>query len=222
MSEPQGILGEVLAYGARVRTAPYTDELRAGDAIDAGIVQILDSNLSHLSRELLHQLGTAIGSDSALEQKTSYSGLEDVDTPTNAQSVVDVIAWTRAVSFCWGPFDLTQDRIGSDGATQMRSVTACVDAIGGTASSLTLIVAVTQGPGIPRSDNVIGYASASASSGRAQNQLTATVGPVAFGQRRARADGSEFAAFADLWVWVGWLSTSGTDRIIAADAWESR
>lgn len=221
MSEPQGILGEVLAYGARVRTAPYTDELRTGDAIDAGIVQILDSNLSHLSRELLHQLGTAIGSDSVLEQ-TSYSGLEDVDAPTNAQSVVDVISWTRAVSYCWGPFDLTQDRVGSDGTAQMRSVTACVDAIGGSSSSLTLIVAVTQGPGTPRSDNVIGYASASASSGRAQNQLTATVGPVAFGQRRARGDGSEFAAFADLWVWIGWLSTSGSDRVIAADIWESR
>lgn len=221
MSEPQGILGEVLAYGARVRTAPYTDELRTGDAIDAGIVQILDSNLSHLSRELLHQLGTAIGSDSVLE-KPSYSGLEDVDAPTNAQSVVDVISWTRAVSYCWGPFDLTQDRIGSDGTAQMRSITACVDAIGGTSTSLTLIVAVTQGPGIPRSDNVLGYASASASSGRAQNQLTATVGPVAFGQRRARGDGSEFAAFADLWVWVGWLGTSGSDRVIAADIWESR
>lgn len=221
MSEPQGILGEVLAYGARVRTAPYTDELRAGDAIDAGIVQILDSNLSHLSRELLHQLGTAIGSDSVLEQ-TSYVGLEDLDEPTNAGSVVDVIAWTREVSFCWGPFDLTQDRIDSDGAAQTRNVTACVDAIGGTSSSLTLLVAVTQGPGIPRSDNVVGYASASASSGRSSNQLTATLGPIAFGQRRARADGGEFAAFADLWVWVGWLSTSGTDRIIAADIWESR
>ena len=99
MSEPQGILGEVLGYGARVRTPPYTDELRKGDAIDAGIVQILDSNLSHLSREFLHQLGTAIGGDSVLEQQ-SYTGLEDVDEPTNPASPVDAIAWTREVAFC--------------------------------------------------------------------------------------------------------------------------
>lgn len=220
MSEPQGILGEVLAYGARVRTPPYTDELRQGDAIDAGIVQILDSNLSHLSREFLHQLGTAIGGDTIPEQQ-SYGGLEDIDEPTNPASPVDGIAWTRGVSFCWGPFDLTQDRV-DEGAAKLRKITACVDAVGGTASSLTLILAVTQGEGIPRDENVVGYATRYASSGRATNELTVSPADVAFGQRRSRAGGSEYAAFADLWVWLGWLSTSGSDRIIAADVWETR
>lgn len=220
MSEPQGILGEVLAYGARVRTPPYTDELRQGDAIDAGIVQILDSNLSHLSREFLHQLGTAIGGDGTLEQQ-SYNGLEDVDKPTNPASPVDGIAWTRDVAFCWGPFDLTQDR-PDEGATKLRKIMACVDAVGGTSSSLTLILAVTQGEGIPRDENVVGYATKSASSGRASNEITATLGEIALGQRRSRAGGSEYAAFADLWVWLGWLSTSGADRIVAADIWETR
>lgn len=220
MSEPQGILGEVLGYGARVRTPPYTDELRKGDAIDAGIVQILDSNLSHLSREFLHQLGTAIGGDSVLEQQ-SYTGLEDVDEPANPASPVDAIAWTREVAFCWGPFDLTQDR-PDEGATRLRNITACIDAIGGTSSSLTLIVAVTQGEGVPRDENVVGYATKSASSGRATNEITVSVGRIAFGQRRARAEGDAYAAFADLWVWVGWQSTSGSDRVIAADIWETR
>lgn len=221
MSEPQGILGEVLAYGARIRTPPYTDELRQSDAIDAGIVQIIDSNLSHLSREFLHQLGTAIGGDDAPSQQHSYNGLEDVDEPTSPASAVDAIAWTRAVSFCWGPFDLTQDR-PDDGAAKLRNVMACIDAVGGTSSSLTLILAVTQGEGIPRDENVIAYATKYASSGRASNEITATLGEVAFGQRRARAEGGEYAAFADLWVWVGWLSTSGSDRIVAADVWETR
>lgn len=220
MAEPQGPLGEVLTIARRVHTVAYTSELRQGDAIDSGIISILDSNLSHLSREFLHQIGTAIGSDSPLEQN-SFANLEDLDQPANAAALVDAIAWTRNVAFCWGPFDLIADRPESN-TQRPRAVSVSVDAIGGTSGSLRLIVALTQGESIPRSDTVLAYGAQYVNSGRSTTTITVKPSPWVQGQQRSRADGSEFAAWSDLRVWLGWQSTSGTDRVITADVWESR
>lgn len=220
MAEPQGALGEVLKIARRVHTPAYTSELRKGDAIDSGIIAILDSNLSHLSREFLHHLGTAIGGDAPLEQN-SFANLEDLDEPANAASLVDSIAWTRAVAFCWGPFDLTADRPES-AALRPRAVSVSVDAIGGTASSLRLIVALAQGEAVPRSETVLAWGAQYVNSGRGVTTLTVKAPTWTQGQQRARADGSAYAAWSDLRVWLGWQSTSGTDRVIAADVWESR
>ena len=158
------ILGQVLDYGARVRTPAYTDELRKGDAIDSGITMILDSNLSHLARESLHQLGTAIGKGGSLEAN-AFNGIEDLDEPTNPSSNVEDIAWTRVDSFCWGPFDLTIDRVTDDG-NEPRKILFYVDASAGSTGTLTLFGAVTQGSGNPRVENLLGFATATPSTAR--------------------------------------------------------
>lgn len=220
MAEPDGILGEVLSYGARVRTPVYTDELRADDAIDAGIIQIIDSNLSHQARESLHQLGTAIGSDSILEQNP-FDGLEDVVEETSPASGVEEIPWTRVAAWCWGPFDLTQDRLEADGA-QLRKVVIYLDADAASWSSLRLYAAVTQGVGTPRSESVLAFVSQSATSGRAMNEIALSPSLVESVLKRSRPDGDEYAAQTDLYVWLGWKSSDGSDRVIAATVWESR
>jgi hypothetical protein len=216
----QGILGETFNAGYRVRTPPYTDELRAGDAVDSGIVMILDQNLSHVSRELLHHLATAIVSGDALPQSV-FADLEDLDTPANTASPVERLAWSRLDSVCWGPFDLTQDRVETTG-DELRSVVMYVDCLAGGTGTLTLVGAITQGTGTPRDENLVTFTSVVPTTTRGRVEVALTPARVAFARRRARPSGSEYAAFTDLWLWLGWQSTSGGDRVIAVDVWETR
>lgn len=214
------ILGEVLDYGTRVRTPAYTDELRKGDAVDSGIVMILDSNLSWLARESLHQLGTAIGSDDSLDQ-TPFDEFEDIDSPANTSSNVEELGWTRRDSYCWGPVDLTIDRVTSDG-NEPRKIIFYVDCTAAGAGTLILYGAVTQGPGTPRTENLLGIVTVEADTVRERSRVEVLPQRLSVSRRRARPEGDEYAGFSDVWLWLGWKSTSGGDRIIAVDVWETR
>jgi hypothetical protein len=216
----QGILGEVLDEGRRLHTS--TGEWVDGQAIDAGTAQIVDSNLSQLARESLHHLGTAFGPGQIGSQiGTGYASLIDLAPETNAISWPQSVAWVQSAGLCWGPFDLTQDRVTTDG-NMLRKVRIYVDTFAGTGSSLTVYGAITQGAGIPRDSNTIAVNRAVASNGRGTVTFELAPTRVTPSARRSRATPTESAAFLDLYVWLYFAATDANDAIYSASCWETR
>ena len=219
----QGILGEVLPQGRRLRVAS-TNVWLNGDSIDAGTAIILDSNLSQQARESLHHLGCALGPGLLVSQSqtSEFAYLLDQASPTNAASQVEQVGWTQARSMCFGPFDLTYDRRTTDGQTP-RSVHVVVDCDASTTSSLVLYAALTQGPAIPTPTTVLGYSRLVVPTASRARQ-TLIVGSVAAQQtvRRAQQSPSEPTSYLDAYVWLAWRATSASNYIYAIDCWEAR
>lgn len=217
----QGILGEVLPQERRLCTASTSVWLN-GDSIDAGTAMILDSNLSQQARESLHHLGTAIGPGVVYSNTGSFADLLDQVTPTNPAAPLQEISWAQRTTVCFGPFDLTCDKRTDDGNVP-RSIRVWIDVNKGASESLTCYAAVTQGPGIPTPEIIVGSTSFILSgSGRAGLQLEMSITPFAPSTRRSSQSPYETSPYADLTVWVAWRSTNVADAVYAVSAWEVR
>lgn len=216
----QGVLGEVLNEGRRLHTS--TGEWVDGQAIDAGTAQIVDSNLSQLARESLHHLGSAFGPGQIGTQiGNGYAALVDLSSVTNASSWPQAVAWVQSAGMCWGPFDLTQDRVTTDG-NALRKVRIHADVYGGTGSSLTVYAAITQGSGVPRDENTVAVNRAVAASGRGTVTMDLTPTRVPPSTRRSRVTPTESSAFLNLYVWLFFHGTDSNDAAYSASCWETR
>ena len=221
----RGILGETLSQDRRIHT-PTASEFAAGIALDAGTIQIIDSNLSWVAVESLHDIGNIIGPGQLYASAVGrgYAGLNDLAQPDNPTRC-EKIAWNISTAAALGPFDLTIDRVAADG-NQPRKVKVMFDCSGGGASSLTVLAAITSGFVVPTNEECLAFAEASVT-GASQTVLTLT--PRRFDYETptmqtgtASIDQSFPGAFANLYVWCGWYATNAADTIYSISAWEQR
>lgn len=217
----QGILGDVLNIDRRLHTPAATSGSKA-EPVDSGLIMIVDSNLSVVARESLHHLATGLGQGtlSASAVGRGFANLNDASQPSNP-SGIDEIAWTIKTAMMFGPFDLCNDRVESDGNFPRKIVCACY-AASAAASSLRLYAAVTQSPETPNDANVLAFGYLTASTLLEQQRITLVPRRFTPGQRRDRESLSSVSAFANLFVWLGWYATNAADRLYTVSVWESR
>ena len=216
----QGILGEVLDIGYCLHT-PTSGELAAGDALDAGTVQIVDSNFSHLARENLHHLVTAFGPGVGINNDPAgFTSLLDSGAPTTT-TAVDSISWSPAVAQRFGPFDLTSDRIAAAG-NMPRKIRVRVDRVGAVSTSLILYAAITPDDSIPTEPTVLAWSRSAVSSGRGRTEITLSPARHAMRSQRSRSSPAEVSVWSAIYLWVGWYATDAADAVISISAWELR
>lgn len=221
----RGILGETLSQDRRIRT-PTASEFAAGIALDAGTIQIVDSNLSWTAVESLHHIGNVIGPGQLYSSTVGrgFANLNDLAQPDNP-SRCDKISWTINTAAVLGPFDMTMDRVAADG-NQPRKVKVMFDCSGGGASSLTVLAAITSGFVPPTNEECLAFAESAVTGA---SQVTLTLTPRRFDYESPAAqtgtaaiDQSFPGAFANLYLWCGYWATNAADTIYGISAWEQR
>lgn len=225
-----------------VATWPWRD----GRSVDAGTAHIVHNNLSHLSERNLRHIANLQGPGAVLGYANTNASnaylarnIQDAQRPADGTTGVDLkllqISWDRTYDCLMaGPIpavgvNLQTDPLGYvPRAIRIRVVGAKTLPTG----YLYFVTALTLGPVPP---NLVRPLVVSGSS-----DYTA-VGPVTFEvaslvptgpilptrEFTSRPDGATTTRVADLYVWVGWLTTNtdGTpanqDRVYSVDIWET-
>ena len=222
------INGEVLTINRRLKHSAGSS-LGDGEPVSSGVAMILDSNLSHLQVESVRHLGTCLLPSAAAYQGSGYGQIIDrVKPPSGGDVGASIISWSHKVSRVFGPHDIVADRDLGDGRRVLRKVRVKIRAYSATGSSLSLHTALMVGPLPPHQDSAtpIVMDSATPGAGIATTTLTLTAdGSFRPAETQLCRGGSEDPAssvFAGLHVWVGWLSTSASDRLVSISVYEVR
>lgn len=210
--------------------------VRDDRAIDAGAAMIFHNNLSHAASEALRHLFDWVRGGT-LSQVDGWTGVVDASNPGTGG--LANISWSPVVSCCWGPFFAIEDRISlasdtptppSPGVAVPRKIALEVEAKSGALGTLNLYPAVTAGwdPQLPYLGTVW---DTTYSPGTSLAVTTTTIAiprplspsaPVRSRPAAGAASGGAEATVLPYWIWLGWRSTSGSDKILAVTAYETR
>ncbi len=252
-----GLIGERLDEAATPagqyrRVPPIADSwLADGRPLDAGTVQCIDSNLSHLSFEGLRHLYSGPGFGGLKSVGHGWNSLVDgspmagytigVIEPTGLAQEAE-ISWSQAIARRSGPFPGIQDRALVTGGAALRTVRIIVRAKSGTNAfpiysalgsllfsrySLDMYFALTRSSA-PPDQGLLAFAKVNiAATTDTQFEVALSAPEGLTGGRapwRCRADATAGAVqtqVPEYWVWVGCRSCHADDAHIATSVFES-
>lgn len=198
--------------------------IRDNKPIGSNVAMALHNNASHLANDNVRHLAWWEG-NTGLSQVSGWSGLRDGAAP-DASQPADVeweISWTRVVAKHFGPFMGIQDRLGTDGAPLLRRIVVEVDVA---PTSIVLYAAIMAGfAPLPPYNGPLVISRTSPSSGINTISLDATSTLPAAEPIACRPAATTYGALAYpswFWVWVGWKSASGADKIKSISVYEQR
>lgn len=230
-------LGETIYTDARYIKHPAgsgATHLDDGAPLDAGTIQIVDSNLSTLARcnarHLVWDPGFGTGGLVLNDGGRGYDGDDDVGIPPTADFTgaerYSLISWDARTARHYGPIFAVDDALLAGGVPGYgpRTVRVDVDCVSTTGTSLTLLAALTAGFTYP-SDDRLAFASNVPAAGRSVVTLTLTPAGVDEYRagRRCRASGTGTTIYStplEVYLWVGWCRTQAGDGVIAISAAE--
>lgn len=206
-------------------TAPLIDNRPLG----ANVAMVLHNNVSHLCNENLRHLAWWQGAY-GLQQNNGWTvGPRDATQPNSETSsgVESEISWSRLVSHHFGPFCGVQDRRGPRDEALLRRIVVDVDFTNAATAGFNLYAAITQGfvPTPPYAGVVAVTKLTDPGTGVQTINLDATATIPRDAGIACRPNNGYAAATAYpvwFWVWVGWYSTDGGDRINAVSIYEQR
>lgn len=215
--------------GRYIRLPPAaSSHLADANPLAANYAMRAHNNLSVLALQQCRPLAWWSG-NATLSQTSGYSGLIDGFEPEASDTTAGdehEISWSPTVSRHFGPFIGVQDRRGASGEGLLRRVVFEVEVTN--AGSLALYIALTEGrQPLPPSLGYIAFEKKTGpSSGVNTYSLDATA-PLAASEplacrNAASTSGAASSRAAVYWAWVGWLSTSGGDRIRSISLYEQR
>lgn len=223
--------------GRYVRQPPAASSHLGDDyPLAANFAMRQQQNISHAAEQDHRHLFTWVRGG-ALSQTDGWGGIVDASNPGTGG--LATIPWSPAVSRRWGPYFAIEDRVALaadvpappvPGEAVARKVAFEVHARSGTGSSLTIYLAMTAGldPQLPLLGTVWDTTFSPGTTLAVTTKTIALAVPLAVATPvRARPStgagrgGSEVSVLP-YWLWLGWRSTSGSDLILSATAYETR
>jgi hypothetical protein len=232
-------VGEYFAAKYIKHPAP-SNWLANGEGLDAGSVQIIDSNVSWLCRESVRHLFWVPGPGSVTTYQNAsdvYASIEGFGTPPSGLTLIDAqqIPWNRATAIRFGPFPMICDASNSDGEALPRPIRICTKmTYASTTPTLYLALSTKSDPAsIYAGDYLALSLPTIAASGSVTEKTVSIDNPVPrtivepWDSRRVTSAPSAFANMTlvlPLYVWVGWraLGAGATLSIDSVSAYEVR
>lgn len=212
----------------RIPTSAASAMFRDGCACDAGAAMIYQSNLSHSVSESLRHLCTFV-LGGTLSQVTGWSGIRDVPDPGGV-TALSQISWRPSVSARFGPFYAIEDREADDGTPVLRKIVCETYAKSGASDTLEVYVAITAGLdpepplfGVVASETFSAPTSIAVTTKTLEAELPLTgTTPLRVRPASSTTFGAVETIVAPWWLWLGWKSTNGGDKLLSFAAYEGR
>lgn len=200
-----------------------------GCPLDAGTAMFASNDLTHRRAESMRQLiNQPLQGALTVINSGGWLTVDESVPPSDHRTLPeDVLAWTRQVAHCWGPFPLVRDndQVAPGMKALPRAVKVSVRCKSDGSNTLTVYVAATTSKNPPSGgslacSSLLTLTTTSATATRVSGTLniirgatrTLTTGSDEFEVGAARAE--------EYWIWLGWVMTAGSAKLLAVSAWE--